>query len=514
MDGEREPVDRSSGEMAEWPGDEPGGETTVLRGSGAGHDPDAIVARPMATAVTASVTELPESRVRVEAEVSAEEVERRLEQTAKALGKQLKIPGFRKGKVPPPVVVKRMGRPAVLDEAVRGSLGAWYTDAIHAAGIAPVGDPSLDLGDLPAEGEPLTFSIEIGVRPKAALGDYKGLEVGRREPEVPEEAIDSQLEQLREGLAKLDTVEESAAKGDFVVVDFTGTFDGEPMEGGEARDELVEVGAARVMQELDEALEGMSAGETKTVDSPFPDDHPSEDLRGKTAQFEISVKEVKRKQLPELDDDLAADSAGFDTLAELRDDIAAKLREREEETIETEFREAALDAAVANAKLDVPDPLIDARARELWEQLAHSLSHQGISKEAYLRISGKPEEEIIGEARPDAERNLRREAVLAAVIDAESIEPSDEDVLEAIGPTAERENVTPEALLDRLRDTGRLDTLRRDVASRQALDLLAESAKAIPAEQAEAREKLWTPDSDDAGEEGAEAGGKLWTPGS
>src|SRR2546421_5280691 len=157
----------------------------------------------MATVKT-NVTELPESRVRVEAEVPAAEVERRIEQTARTLGRQLKIPGFRKGKVPPPVVVRRVGRETVLDETVRGSLGSWYVDAIDAAGIEPVGDPDLDLGDLPREGQPLTFSIEIGVRPKATLGDYKGLEVGRREPSVPDEAVDQQVEGLRERLGRLE----------------------------------------------------------------------------------------------------------------------------------------------------------------------------------------------------------------------------------------------------------------------------------------------------------------------
>ena len=146
-------------------------------------------------AVKTTTTELPESRVRVEAEVPPDEVERRLQQTARKLGSQLKIPGFRKGKVPPPVVVRRIGREAVLDETIRGALGSWYVDAIDAAGIEPVGDPTLDLGDLPQEGEPLTFSIEIGVRPKAELGDYKGLQVGRREPEIDDEAIDGQLEE-------------------------------------------------------------------------------------------------------------------------------------------------------------------------------------------------------------------------------------------------------------------------------------------------------------------------------
>jgi len=466
-------------------------------------------------AVKTNVTELPESRVRVEAEVPPEEVERRLQQTARKLGSQLKIPGFRKGKVPPPVVVGRIGRQAVLDEAVRGSLGSWYIDAIDAAGIDPVGDPTLDLGDLPGEGEPLTFSIEIGVRPKATLGEYKGLEVGRREPEVTDEAVDEQLEQLRERLARLEAAPDAAAaQGDFAVVDFTGTVDGEPVDGGEGRDELVELGAGRLPDEMEAALAGMSAGETKTVDVPFPDDHQAEQLRGKTASFEVNVKEVKRKQLPNLDDEFAGDAAGFDTLEELREDIRGKLEEAEMRAIEAEFREAALDAAVAEATIDVPPALVEARAHELWEQLSATLARQGISPEAYQRISGKTEEQMVEEAKPDAERALRREAVLAAVVEAEAIEPSDEELTEALAHSAEHEDTTPEKLLERLRDANRLEALRRDIASRQAVDVLADAAKAIPVEQAKARDKLWTPGKDEPGEgEGAERPGKLWTPG-
>src|SRR5437763_14660973 len=186
-------------------------------------------------AVKTSVTELPESRVRVDAEVSAEEVERRLEQAARQLGRQMRIPGFRKGKVPPPVVIRRLGREAVLDEALRSALGSWYVDAIDHAGITPVGEPDLNVGDLPDAGQPLSFSIEIGVRPKATLGEYKGLEVGRREPDVSDQALERELEGLRERLARLESAppDHAAQQGDFVVVDMVGTVDGEPVEGGE-----------------------------------------------------------------------------------------------------------------------------------------------------------------------------------------------------------------------------------------------------------------------------------------
>ena len=471
----------------------------------------------MASAVTASVTELPESRVRVQAEVKADEVERRIQQTAGALGRQMKIPGFRKGKVPPPMVVRRVGRAAVLDETVREALGSWYMEAIDAAGIAPVGDPQLDLDELPAAGKPLTFSIEIGVTPKAKLGEYKGLEVGRREPDVSDEAIEAEVDGLRDRIARLDAAEGAAQPGDFLVLDFSGTVDGEPIQGGEGRHELVELGSGRLPEEMDRDLVGVGAGETKTVVVAFPDDHGAEQLAGKHVDFEVKVHEVKRKQLPALDDDFAADAAGFDTLDELRDDIRSKLQEADERAIESDFRTAALDAAVTGAEVDVPEALVEGRSRELWTQLSRTMARQGISQEAYLKISGKEEADIIEEAKPDAEQALRREAVLAAIVEAESVQPSEEELLEALEHSAEHEKTTPAKLLEQLRSADRVDSLARDIASRKAVDLIAAHAQPISVEQAQARDKLWTPgkgDAEGASETPAKGSAELWTPGS
>jgi trigger factor len=459
-----------------------------------------------------TVTELPESRVRVEAEVPPEEVERQVARTAKALGREMRIPGFRKGKVPPPVVIRRVGRQAVLDETVREALGRWYADAIGDAKISPVGEPQLDLGDLPGEGEPLTFTVEIGVRPTAQLGEYKGVEVGRREPQADDEAVQAELEALRERAARLETADRAAGDGDFVVMDYVGSIDGEEFEGGAGRDQMIELGSGRLIPGFEEQLRGATAGEERTVKVSFPDDYGAEHLAGKEAEFAVTVSEVKEKVLPELDDDFAVDQAGFDSLDELRDDIRTKLQEADEQQVEQSFREAVVDAVVQDATVEIPDALVEARARELWDRMLHSLGHQGISREAYLQISGKSEEELLEEAKPEAERALRREAVVAAVVAAEGIEPSDGDVLDALQASAARENVKVEKLRDRLEQSGRLDDLREDLAARQAIDLLVENATPISVEQAQARDKLWTPDKDAGEESGARP--QIWTPGS
>ncbi len=458
--------------------------------------------------VKTSITELPESRVRVEAEVAPEEVERRVTEAARQLGRRMRIPGFRKGKIPPPLVIQRLGREAVLDEALRSALGSWYVDAIEEAGIAPVGEPDLDVGDMPGEGQPLSFSIEIGVRPRATLGQYRGVEVGKREPAVEEAAIDAQVERLREQFATLDTVERPAAEGDHLVIDYVGSIDGQPFDGGAGSDQLLELGSGRLLPGFEEQLVGAGAGEERAVEVRFPDDYGEERLAGQPASFEVTVKEVKAKRLPELDDEFAAQAGGFDTLQELREDIAERLRETEERTIEREFEEAVLDAVVDAATVEVPDKLVHARAHEVLDDTLSALARQGISKEAYLRIAGKDEETLAKEAEPDAERALKREAVLAAVVEAEEIVPGDEEVREALSPTAERTGRSVDELLQQLKKGDRLERVRHEVATRDALELLVGEAKPISVEQAKARNKLWTP-----GKEGAGAG-QLWTPGS
>jgi trigger factor len=461
----------------------------------------------MSSTVNTTVTELPDSRVSVSVEVPSVEVEKQLERKARQLGRQLKMPGFRKGKVPAALVLQRMGREFVLDETVRDALSDWYEQSIKESGIMPIGDPKLDLADLPAAGEPLEFSIEIGVLPKAKLGEYKGLEVGRGEVHIADEQIDEEIGKLLERMAKLETVEEPAKSGDYVVIDYLGSIDGEPFDGGEGRDQLVELGGGKLIPGFEEGLLGANAGEERTVEVVFPGDYGNTELAGRPASFAITVKDVKSKELPTIDDDLAAD-LGFDTLDDLRNDISTRLSDAEQAKVDSEFRQTALDAAVAKAQVDVPQALIDARAKEMWERTVHSLSHRGISKEIYLQIASQSEEDVLAEIAPDAEQSIRREALLIAVVDAEKIEPSEQELLEAVAPTAEREDTTPEKLLEKLRDADRVQDVVSDLAARQAVDLIAEASKPIALERAEAKEKLWTPEQ----EPQATAAGGLWTP--
>jgi trigger factor len=458
----------------------------------------------MAAAVKTKTTELPDSRVRVEVEVPTEALERELNTAASQLGREMRVPGFRSGKVPPEVVLRQVGREAVLDEAVRRGLPGWYEEALADAGIQTVGDPQVDLSDLPEKGAPLAFTIEVGVVPPAQLGDYKGVEVGRREPKVDEQEVQAELERLRESLASLETVEREAGEGDFVVMDYVGSVDGTPFEGGEGRGQVVELGSGRLIPGFEEQLAGASAAEERTVELTFPDDYPAEELAGKDASFAVEVKEVKEKRLPELDDDFAVEAGGYDSLDELRTEIESRIAQAEERAIEAEFREAAVDAVVDGAKIEVPHELVHSKAHEMWHRTARRLAAQGMNPEQYLQMTGKTEEELVVESESDAETALKREAVLSAIVEAEGIEVSDEEIEQALRASAppDASDKQLKRALKRARSQGADEALREDIAMRKAVDLVVENAKPISEEQAAdaagraaAREKLWTPES-------------------
>jgi trigger factor len=454
-----------------------------------------------------TVSELPGSRVSVEVEVPAADVDRAVSQAARGLAREMRMPGFRKGKAPPSLVIQRVGFAAVLEEAIREALPEWYERALLGSGIAPVGDPSVEVVSTPeAEGEPLAFKFEIGVRPKAELGEYKGLEVGKAEPEPPEEFIDREVERIREGFAKLEPVERVAAAGDVLLVDFEGLLDGKAFEGGKASDYLLELGGGQLIEGFEEQLTGAGAGETREVEVTFPDDYQAEQLAGEDAVFTVEVKEVREKVLPGLDDDFASEASEFDTLEELRADITDRLAEAVGQRAEQDFRVAAVEAAAAEAKLDLPDDLATARATERWERVERQLTGRGMTPDAFLQMQGKTREQVIEESRPDAEAELKREAVLAAIADAEQIEVSEGEMVEALAHSAEHERTTPEKLLKRLRESGRDAMIRDDIRFRKAIDLVAEAAQPIPLEQAEAREKIWTPEKE------RKEAGELWTP--
>jgi trigger factor len=460
-----------------------------------------------------TVEELPDSRASVAVEVPADDVQKAASRAARAMAREMRMPGFRKGKAPPSLVIQRLGFGAVLEEAIRDALPEWYEQALLDSGIAPIGDPSIEMVSTPeGEGEALEFKFEVGVRPPAKLGEYKGLEVGKAETEVPDDVVDREVERIREGFARLEPVERPAAEGDSLLIDFEGLLDGAAFEGGKAEDYLLSLGSGQLIEGFEEQLVGAGPGEERQVNVAFPEDYQAEHLAGKDAVFNVEVKEVREKILPELDDDFASDASEFDTLAELRADIREKVGKALGSRAEEDFRIAAVDAAVDAATVDVPGDLVTARATERMERMERQLAGRGMDPSAFLQMQGKTREELIEESKPDAERELKREAVVSAIAEAEEVEVTDEEMVEALEHSAEHERTTPEKLLERLRKNGRDAMVREDLRARKAIELVAEAATPIPLEQAEAREQIWTPEKEKEAAD-KEAADKLWTPG-
>ena len=470
--------------------------------------------------LTAEVTPLEENKVRLDVAVPEDEVQRGMARAIRQLGREVRVPGFRPGKAPAEVIVQRVGRDAVVQEMLKGSLGGWYSAAVAETGVQPIDDPDLDLESVPEEGD-LTFQATVQVRPTATLGVYTGLDVGRADVEVPEGALEAELNALREKASRLVPVERPAAAGDFVVIDFDGAIGGKPMRQAAQRDYVVELGGGRLLPEFDAKLTGLSAGETVSFPLSYPETDGRPELAGKTVDYTATVKLVQQKELPELSDDLALEVSEFDTLDELRADLERRLEEAATAQVDELYRRLAIDAVTEKATVEVPTVMVDRRIGTILQQTAQQLP-EGVSFEDYVAATGRTIEQIIEELRPDAEAALRRELVVEAVADAESIEVGDEEMEEQVRSDAEATGRSADRLLHELQHHGGWDALRQDMRLKKAVDLIVAGANPIPMAQAEAREKLWTPEDEAKSESGivtpGTAGketpaGKLWTPG-
>ena len=457
--------------------------------------------------------ELDANRVRLTVEVPAHDVDHAFEHALHDLSQSVRLPGFRKGKAPKGLVMQRVGRDAVIEEALEHHLSGWYRRAVAVSGIDPVDRPTIDWEDQPAEGAAFSFKAEVEVKPKPEVTSYKGMSGVRPPVEVPREAVDEELERLRLTVAELNPVERPAEAGDFVVIDFTGTLDGTPFEGGNGTDYGIELGAGRLIGDLEQGLVGMKPGEERDVPVSFPADYPAEHLAGKAASFHVVMKDVKERLLPDLDDEFAKSVSEFDTLAELDADITERFRQALQEESERVFRSSVLDDLAKQLSTELPEPLVRSRMTDMTRSMIESLAQRGMEMSDYLRLTGQTAEQIVESLRPQAEDAVRKDLVLEAVADAEDLEITDEMIESFIREQATQGGENPDELVERLMgDAATLTALRIDLRLQKALDIVVENAKEISPEQAEAREKLWTPEKES--EAAAAKPTTIWTPGS
>jgi len=446
--------------------------------------------------VQAQVEELQDSRVRLKVAVSAHDVKHAVEHAASDLSESVKIPGFRKGKVPLPVLISRIGRERLFAEAVESHIGRWFWNAATSTRIRPVDQPQYGYELPTSDDQPWEFIATVQVQEKPELPDWRQLEVPAPEPEVPSETVDEALAQLQETAADLSAVDgRSAQPGDVLVLDL--------VVGDDARrGYVIELGAGRLAPEIEERLLGSSTGTTVDVDVPTQ-------TTDETQTVSVSLEEIHEKVLPPLDDELAARVSEFESLLDLRTDVERELREQIEQELEDRFRADAVDALVDAAAVDARGPVVEARTRELLDGLARSVERRGISFDAYIAATGRSPDELVTALRAEAARSVARELVLEAVADEEQIAIGDEEVDALVREQAEDTGEDLDAVMKDLRERGMYERLREDLRLRAALDRLAAQAKRIPVDLAHARDSIWTPE-----QEKPASAAKLWTPGS
>ncbi len=428
-----------------------------------------------------------ENEVELSVEVPAETVKKAYDRAVAKVREEMQLPGFRKGRVPVSLVIQNVGVDFIRGEALEDAIPEWGDEALKEAGLYDdaVGTSDLQVGPLD-ESKDYAFTLKVQTMPVPALGEYKGLEVPKRQVEITDEQVSAQLAMLQERLASLQPVEDRAVQtGDFVLMDLSGSRDGGDIEGAQGKDQMYEIGRGNLIPGFEDELVGAKAGDEKRFDITFPQDYHAEDLAGQQATFTVTVKEIKEKIVPELDDAFAADVSEFETLDELRNDIRERLQAAAEAGAQREFRATAVEKAVEHAILAVPSSMVDREAHRLFHQLEERVGEQGLTMDVYLGVLEKTEEDIEEEMRPQAEFIIKRQLVLEAIAQAEDLEVTDDDIAEVVKHDAEALGRDHLQLLADLEKSGRREALRDEMLVAKAADLVADSSVAVPMTEAE-----------------------------
>ena len=443
----------------------------------------------MAGPMPAQVQELPENKVKLTVDVTAHDLHHAVEHAANDLAATVRIPGFRRGKVPMPLLLQRIGKERLYAEAVESHIGGWFWNAATVARVNPVAQPEYEY-DLPSETSDWRFSATVQVQPKPEPADWTTLEVPKHDAEVPEEAVRGELEMVQRIAAALVPVEGRPAQdGDTAVIDLV------PEDGSAQRDYIVELGSDRLVEEIETGIRGLSVGESREI--------AYELATGARRTATVTLKELKEPVLPPLDDDLAKAGTEFDTLAELRADIEGRLRAQIDDELEGLFRAAAIDELVRATNFQAAGPLVEARTRELLNGLGRTLEARGVDAASYLQLTGQTPEVLQERLRAEASMSVSRELVLEAVADKLGIEVDDDEIREELRAAGESDEDIEEFVAQ-----GGADRVRDDIRLKKALDRIAAEVKPIAPDLHEARESIWTPEKDQANE-----APKLWTPG-
>ncbi|HAC3929375.1 TPA_asm: trigger factor [Listeria monocytogenes] len=407
-------------------------------------------------------------------EIEQEKVKEGLDRAFVKVRKTLNVPGFRKGKVPRQIFNQRFGEEALFQDALDILLPEVYSAAIDEAGIDPVDTPQVNIESM-EKGETWVLTAEVTVKPEVKLGDYKGLEVEKRETELTTEELEAELKQLQERQAELVVKEDAPAEnGDTVILDFEGFKDGVAFEGGQAENHSLELGSGQFIPGFEEKLVGLKAGDEADIELTFPEEYHAEDLAGQPVVFKVKLHEIKTKEVPALDDELAKDiDEEVETLDELKEKISKRLQEAKEESVAQAKQEEVIAKAVENAEVDIPHAMVHHEADHLMNHFAQDLQAQGLTPELYYQFTGQTEEAMHAQMEKDAEKRVKMNLVLEAIAEAENIEPTEEAIDEEISTLAEKYGMEKDAVRAALGD---MSKLKSDLKIRKAIDVLLDSA--------------------------------------
>ena len=413
--------------------------------------------------------------VKLVIEASAEEFEAGLNAAYNKNKNKISVPGFRKGKAPRKMIEQLYGSQIFFEDAANEIIPDAYADAAKESGLDIVSQPKVSIEQLEA-GKPFIFAAEVAVRPEVELGEYKGVEVTKADAEVTDADVEEELKKVQDQNSRTVSVEDRAVKdGDMTVIDFEGFIDGEAFEGGKGENYPLTIGSHSFIDTFEEQMIGMNIGEEKELNVTFPEDYHAENLKGKPATFKVTVKEIKEKQLPELDDDFAQDVSDFDTLAEYKDDLKKKIAERKESEAKAKKESEAIEKVVEAAKMDIPQAMIDTQVNRMLEDFAMRLQQQGLSVEQYFQYTGMTADKIMEEMKPEAVKRIKNSLVLEAVAKAENIEVSEEEFEAELQKMVDMYKMEIEKIKEFMQDA-EAKQMKDDIAIQKAVELIVSSA--------------------------------------
>ena len=428
--------------------------------------------------MSVKVETLEKNMAKLVIEVPAEELEKALQAAYNKQKSKISIPGFRKGKVPRQMVEKMYGPGFFYEDAANMLIPVEYEKAANECGLELVSRPVIDIEQI-EKGKAFIFTAEVAVKPEVTLGEYKGLEVAKTDVEVSDEEVAAELEKEREKNARTISVEDRAVEnGDMIMLDFEGFVNGVAFDGGKGENYPLTIGSNAFIPGFEEQLVGAKIGEDVEVNVTFPEEYQAKELAGCAATFKCKVNEIKVKELPELDDDFAQDVSKFDTLAEYKEDVKAKLAANKADAAKRAKEDAVIEKIIENAQMDIPEAMIDTQARQLVDEFAQRIQAQGLSFEQYLQFTGMTLDIALEQMKPNAVKRIQSRLVLEAVVKAENLEVSEEDVKAEIAKMAETYKMDADKLAEIMSEEEKKQ-IQMDMAIEKAVELVTEAAKEV-----------------------------------